>query len=113
MARHLVLKKFLALHQLSARKDNLRLNVAVVLYELLDDGVATLYPLQEQERLHQPPGAAIANFVIVSEDWFELAQGFLKAMSDQFHSEDNRYHLPYILRGSSDITLGFLLQFFL
>jgi hypothetical protein len=104
MTCHLVLRIFLALHQLSARKDNLTLNEAAVLYELIESGAATLNLLQEQERQHQLPGEVIVDFVIMLDDWIELAQGFLRATLDQFHRDDNTYHLPYILRGSLDTT---------
>jgi len=57
-----------------------------------------------QEPQHWLPDEAIANFVIVLEDGSESAQDFLKSMSDQFRSDDNRYPLPYILRGNLDIA---------
>src|SRR5713101_1200328 len=104
MTCHLVGRIFLALHQLSARKDNSRQNVAAVLYELINSCAVTLDLLQEQERLRQQRGAVIVDFVIMPEDSIELAQDFLMAASDQFHSDDNTYHLSYILRGSLDTT---------
>jgi hypothetical protein len=104
MLCHLVLRIFLALHQLSAPKDNLRLNVADVLSELIDSGAATLNLLPEQVRLHPLPGAAIADFARVSEDLIELTQGFSMAMPAQFHNVDNTFHPPYILLGSLDTT---------
>jgi hypothetical protein len=102
MICHLVVGIFLALHQLSELKDNSRLNVAAVLYELINSGVVTLNLLQEQERQRQQRGVVIVDIVIMSEDSIDLAQDFLRAASDHFHSDDNTYHLPYILRDSLD-----------